>query len=147
MKYHLVILLFLSFTVSSFSIQNNNKKVQPKKITKIVSQKIPLPLLIQILDSTDKFVINDQTKFAHIDVPVSKYNMFLGHIKDSAANEIPGLKSPVYYNFNLKNGKNVNGDIYWNDITAYIVFTLDGKKYVNFFMLSGAQQLKSIFKL
>lgn len=147
MKYHLVILLFLSFTVSSFSIQNNNKKVPLKKTTKLTTQKIPLPLLIQILDSTDKFVINDQTKFAHIDVPFSKYNLFLGHIKDSAASEIPGLKSPIYYNFNLKNGKSINGDIYWNDKTSYIVFTIDGKKYVNIFMLTGAQQLKSIFKL
>ena len=81
MKYHLVILLFLFFTVSSFSIQNNNKKVPPKKTTKSVTQKIPLPLLIHILDSTDKFVINDQTKFAHIDVPVSKYNLFLAILK------------------------------------------------------------------
>ena len=53
----------------------------------------------------------------------------------------------IYYNFNLKNGKSINGDIYWNDKTSYIVFTIDGKKYVNIFMLTGAQQLKSIFKL
>jgi PKD repeat protein len=147
MKYHLVILLLLIFAATSFSFQNNNKKVPPKKATKSITQKIPLPLLVQILDSTDKFIINDQTKFAHIDVPVSKYNMFLGYIKDSVANEIPGLKSPVYYNFNLKNGNIINGDIYWNDKTSYIVFTIDGKKYVNIFMLTGAQQLKSIFKL
>lgn len=144
----ILLLLFSVSSLCSFSAQKNltTKPLNSKEV-KPISQKIPLPLLIQILDSTQNFVVNDQTKFAHIDVPVSKYNQFLGFIKDSVAVEVPNTKSLVYYNFILKNGNIVNCDIYWTDKKAYIVFAFNGKKYFNVFTLEGAQFLKSIFKL
>jgi hypothetical protein len=147
MKY-LFFSILVSCTVVLFSAQKSTKsKTSIKNAIKPAQQKLPISVFMQLIDSTDRFVINDQTKFAHVDVPKSKQNQFLSYIKDSVCNEVPNLKSLVYYNFTLNNNTIFNGDIYWNDKTSYIVFTTNGRKYVNYFMKEGVLQLKAIFKL
>ena len=142
------LILFSIITVfAQKSTKIKTTKTSTQKTAKPTSQKLPLQTFMQLIDSTDKFVINDQTKFAHVDVPKSKHNQFLSFIQDSICTEIATFKSPVYYNFTLKNGTIINGDIFWNDKTSYIVFTANGKKYVNYFQKEGVQQLKAIFKL
>ncbi|HUM51667.1 MAG TPA: hypothetical protein PK431_07610 [Chitinophagales bacterium] len=150
MKYFLFT-IFCFLLMLSYSSQKTTKtktiKPTAQKIPKPITQKLPRITFLQLIDSTDKFVLNDQTKFAHVDVPKSKYNLFLSYVKDSAVAEIPLVKSPVYYNFTLSNGTIINGDVFWNDKSSCIVFTTNGKKYVNFFTKDGVQQLKAIFKL
>lgn len=114
---------------------------------KTTNQPLPHQIFFQLIDSTESFIINHQTEFKHIDVPKKYYNQFTAYIKDSVAVETKGLKSLVYYNYKLTNGKFINGDIYWNETNSYIVFKIDGKKYVNNFTKDGVQQLKNLFKL
>jgi hypothetical protein len=109
--------------------------------------KLPQSVFIELITSTEKFEINHSVLFKHTDLPKQYHNTFLSYIKDSAATEIPGLKSIVYYGLLLKNGKNINGDIYLNDTQSYIVFKIEDKRYVNYFTKEGVAQIKSIFKL
>lgn len=111
------------------------------------SAKLPLSVFLQLIDSTDRFEINHSTDFVHVDLPKNMHNTFLSYIKDESAIENPIFKSSIYYSFTLKSGKIINGDIYWNNTSSYIVFMIDGKKYVNSFTKDGVQQLKSLFKL
>jgi hypothetical protein len=109
--------------------------------------KLPQSFLIKFITSTEKFEVNHATEFKHADLPEKYYDVFLSYIKDSVAAEIPGLTSIVYYSLTLKDGKTINGDIYWNDTKSYIVFKIDNKQYVNYFTREGVAQIKTIFKL
>jgi len=133
-----IVLILMLFGVENMFAQTNSN---------VNNQALPHAVFFQLIDSTDKLVINHQTEFMHIDVPKKFYNQFTAYIKDSSVAEVSGLKSLVYYNYILKNGKIVNGDIFWNDTKSYVVFTVDGKKYVNFFTKEGVSQLKTLFKL
>lgn len=133
----LYIILFSSITFISYS---NN-------LPKPTNTKLPHNIFYKIIDSTERFVINHQVEFKHIDVPVKYYNMFNGFIKDSTVMTVSGLKSLVYYHYTTKSGEIFNGDIYWNDKFSYIIFTIDGKAYVNYFGRDGITQLKNLFKL
>jgi hypothetical protein len=113
----------------------------------IVSKKLPLNLFIKLVDSTETFVINHATEFQHIDLPKKNFDMFNSYIKDSAAVEVTGLKSLIYYNYTMPDGQIFIGDIFWNEKSSYIVFKIYDKKYVNYFSREGVQQLKSLFKL
>ncbi|MFN8237823.1 MAG: hypothetical protein U0T77_06595 [Chitinophagales bacterium] len=130
----LVLLLALSVTLPGNSIAQSNGKL-PRKV------------FFQLIDSTETMELNDAVKFAHVNLPQKYFNTFLSYIKDSAATEIPGLASPVYYSWQLKNGQIINGDVYWKENTGYIVFKLDNKKYINSFAREGIAQLKSLFKI
>lgn len=145
----LFFILIASCFCSIMHAQNTTLSDTASKKTNTIlkSEKLPTQLFLDIINTTQSFVINDQTKFAHVDVPKSKYNLFLSYVKDSAAAEIPLVKSPVYYNFTLTNGNIINGDIFWNDKSSCIVFTTNGKKYVNYFTNEGVLQLKNLFKL
>ncbi len=150
MKHQFFSFLILFSTIIVYAQKSTKiKTTKPtaQKIVRPTTQKLPRLIFMQLIDSTDKFVLNDQTKFSHVDVPKSKYNLFLSYVKDSAVAEIPLVKSPVYYNFTLSNGTIINGDVFWNDKSSCIVFTTNGNKYVNFFTKDGVQQLKAIFKL
>lgn len=136
----------ISFSQSAS--KSKSKSIKPKTIKPVMkSEALPHAVFFQLIDSTEKFVINHQTEFKHIDVPKKFYNQFTGYIRDSAVASVSGVKSLVYYNYSLINGKFVNGDIFWNDTKSYIVFNIDGKKYINFFTREGVQQLKTLFKL
>jgi hypothetical protein len=111
------------------------------------SVKLPQSYFIKFITSTEKFDVNHSTEFKHADLPKQYHDLFLSYIKDSAAAEIPNLKSIVYYSLSLKDGKTVNGDIFWNDVKSYIVFKIDGKRYVNYFTREGVTQIKTLFKL
>ena len=111
------------------------------------SVKLPQSYFIKFITSTEKFDVNHSTEFKHADLPKQYHDLFLSYIKDSAAAEIPNLKSIVYYSLSLKDGKTVNGDIFWNDVKSYIVFKIDGKRYVNYFTKEGVTQIKTLFKL
>lgn len=137
LKFPKYLLLALLFFVNAIAVAQ----------TTPASTKLPQAIFLELINSTDKFEINHATEFKHVDLPKSYYNTFLSYIKDSAAVEIPSMKSLVYYNFILHSGKVINGDIYWNDSKGYIVFKINNKRYVNYFTKEGITQLKSIFKL
>ena len=146
------VILLLNVGFSQSNSKTNAKKTTvnktaTKKTLTSKTEKLPTQIFLDIINTTQSFVINHQTKFEHVDVPKSKYNLFLSYIKDSAVAEIPTAKTLVYYGFTLQNGKIINGDIYWNDTKSYIVFKVDDKRYVNYFTKDGATQLKTIFKL
>ena len=109
--------------------------------------KLPLNIFRKLVDSTSEFVINHATLFQHVDLPKKDYDLFNSYIRDSAAVEVPGLKSLIYYHYTMKSGRIIIGDIFWNDKTGYIVFKIYDKKYVNYFSREGVNQLRSIFKL
>lgn len=111
------------------------------------SVKLPQSYFIKFITSTEKFDVNHATEFKHAALPKQYHDLFLSYIKDSAAAEIPGLKSAVYYGITLKSGETINGDIFWNDKKSYIVFKIDGKRYVNYFTTDGVAQIKTLFKL
>ena len=111
------------------------------------SVKLPQSYFIKFITSTEKFDVNHSTEFKHADLPKQYHDLFLSYIKDSAAAEIPNLKSIVYYGMTLKSGETINGDIFWNDVKSYIVFKIDGKRYVNYFTREGVTQIKTLFKL
>lgn len=140
----LVLLLILYGCFSYCTAQDLTER---NKITMLTTQTLPHQIFFQLIDSTESFVINHQTEFKHIDVPKKYYNQFTAYIKDSVAQEIIGMKSLVYYNYKLTNGKYVNGDIFWNNTNGYIVFKIDDIKYVNYFTKDGIQQLNNLFKL
>lgn len=133
----------LSFYSSSFGQKTTKSKVTSVK----VNSKLPLTILNQLTDSTERMIVNHSTEFQHIDVPKKFYPTFNGYIKDSAVAELKSLKPILYYNYTLNNGKIINGDIYWNEQRSYILFVIDGKKYVNYFTREGVTQLKNYFKL
>lgn len=128
----LIFALFLSLRASLFAKSDG---------------KLPKPVFFQLIDSTVSLELNDAVQFAHVNLPKKFHNTFLSYIKDSAATEIPGLKSPVYYNWQLANGKIINGDVYWTGTIGYIVIKIDDKRYVNSFSNDGIIQLKTLFKL
>lgn len=109
--------------------------------------KLPQSYFIKFITSTEKFDVNHATEFKHTELPKQYHDLFLSYIKDSAAVEIPNLKSMVYYSLSLKDGNTVNGDIYWNNTKSYIVFKIDGNRYVNYFTREGVAQIKTLFKL
>lgn len=111
------------------------------------SAKLPQPVFIELITSTDKFEVNHATEFKHTDLPKQYHNTFLSYIKDSAAAEMPNLKSLVYYSLFLKDGKIIIGDIYMNDARSYIIFKIEDKRYVNYFTKEGVAQIKTLFKL
>lgn len=111
------------------------------------SVKLPHSIFFKLIDTSNRFVINHQVEFKHIDVPLKYFNTFNNYIKDSTVTPINGLKSLLYYHYSTKNGEIFNGDIYWNEKNSYIIFTINGKQYINYFSRDGVQQLKSIFKL
>lgn len=127
-------------TVSKSSKQ---KTVQ----TKIKTDKMPIDSLLFILKHCKKLVVNHQTEFMHIDVPASKQGMFFNIIIDSAAVPSPQAKNLLYYSIESDEGKVTNGDIYFLPDSAYIVFTLSGRKYYNKLTTDGMNQLKGYFKL
>lgn len=110
-------------------------------------QKLPLPIFLQLIDSTKKIDINHATAFKHVELPKKFFNTFIGYIKDSSATLLPNVTSVVYYTFTSNNDKIINGDVYWNEQNSYIVFKVDGHVFVNAFSKEGVAQLKSIFKL
>ncbi|MDB5227977.1 MAG: hypothetical protein JWN78_2170 [Bacteroidota bacterium] len=126
---------------------SSHKHVVKKAAVAANSIKLPHDLFKKLIDSTDAFVINHATEFQHVDLPKKNYDLFNSYIRDSAAVEIPGLKSLIYYNYTLKDGRVIIGDIFWNDRNSYIVFKIYDKKYVNYYSRQGVDQLRSIFKL
>lgn len=141
-------MLLLCNHILAQKVSPQTTKTTVKKVTpKMVLQALPHSIFFQLIDSTDKFVINHQSEFKHIDVPKKFYNQFTSYIQDSAVAEVQRAKSLVYYNYTLTNGKFINGDIFWTDTKSYIVFNIDGKKYVNYFTRAGVVQLKTLFKL
>lgn len=113
----------------------------------IVYTKLPQTIFLDLITKTIKFEVNHATEFKHADLPKSYHNTFLSYIKDSVAIPIPDLKSLVYYNFSLSDGKVMNGDIYWNESTSYIIFKIEQKTYVNYFLRDGVAKIKTLFKL
>lgn len=109
--------------------------------------KLPQTVFLDLITKTKKFEVNHATEFKHVDLPKNYYNTFLSYIKDSVAKPIPDLKSLVYYTFTLTDGKVINGDIYWNGVSAFIIFKIEQKVYVNYFTQEGIAKLKTIFKL
>ncbi|MEN9449069.1 MAG: hypothetical protein RJA25_2359 [Bacteroidota bacterium] len=109
--------------------------------------KLPIDILQQFINSTEKFELNDATAFKHVDLPKSYHNIFLSFIKDSSVAEIAGIKSPIYYRITLKNGNFYNGDVYLNGNKSFIIFKINEKKYINYFTPEGVVQIKNIFKL
>lgn len=139
--------LFIGMSSLCIGQTSTSNKIKLKSSLKIFTPSLPQNIFFQLIDSTIKFEINHSAEFKHIDLPVKFYNQFTSFIKDSAAAEVNGLKSILYYNYTLQNGKIINGDIYWNETNSYIVFLIDGKKYVNYYKREGVQQLKTLFKL
>jgi hypothetical protein len=142
----MVLFIGISYSVNSQTTTEKAKNIKPTTTEKNTST-LPHLVFFQLIDSTVKFEVNHSTEFKHIDLPGKFYNQFTAFIKDSAAAEVAGLKSIIYYNYTLKNGSVINGDIYWNETNSYIVFLIDGKKYVNHYNREGVQQLKTLFKL
>lgn len=136
--------MMLLLNTTAFAQTAKNKSIIT---TKTVIQKLPQKIFLQLIDSIERFELNDATAFKHVELPPKYHQSFLGFIKDSVGAEIPGLKSLVYYGITLRNGAIINGDIYWNDTKSYIVFKIDGKKYVNVYKREGVAQVKTIFKL
>ena len=134
--------IILKCTVVLLLILNNFANAQTTDTVKL-----PQSYFIKFITSMEKFDINHATEFKHADLPKQYYDLFLSYIKDSAVAEIPNLKSVVYYSLTLKDGKTVNGDIFWNDTKSYIVFKIDDKRYVNYFTREGVTQIKTLFKL
>ncbi|HQG38760.1 MAG TPA: hypothetical protein PLK15_06480 [Chitinophagales bacterium] len=143
----LPILLFANLFFSRAAFSQNAKHKSTATTAKNVAQKMPQKYFFQLIDSIAAFELNDATAFKHADLQKKYHNTFLSYIKDSVATETVGISSLAYYRITLKNGTVWNGDIYWNDKKSYIIFTLDGKKYVNTFTRDGVSQIKSIFKL
>jgi hypothetical protein len=112
----------------------------------MAQQKLPYNIIEKIVTQTDMFILNSSTQFAHVDLPVGKYQQFFGYIKDSIATPIVGANNPVYYKWYLKDGSEINGDVYFKDKQSYILFKIDNKTYINYFMPDGLLQLKNIFK-
>ncbi|HNF49995.1 MAG TPA: hypothetical protein PKO18_08335 [Chitinophagales bacterium] len=149
-------ILFLIFLVFSIILtghaQNKQKTVsknskQKTVQAKIKTDKMPIDSLLFILKHCKKLVVNHQTEFMHIDVPVSKQGVFFGMIMDSVALPSAEAKNLLYYNITSDEGKVTNGDIYFLPDSAYIVFTLSGRKYYNKLTTDGMNQLKGFFKL
>ncbi|MFN8266876.1 MAG: hypothetical protein U0T31_02635 [Chitinophagales bacterium] len=138
----LLVNLFFSRAIYGQTVKNKSAAT-----AKTVAQKLPQKYFFQLIDSIAAFELNDATAFKHADLQKKYHDTFLSYIKDSIATEIPGVKSWAYYRITLANGHVWNGDIYWNDKKSYIIFTIDGKKYVNTFSRDGVLQIKSIFKL
>jgi hypothetical protein len=109
--------------------------------------KLPQSVFIQLIQNTEKMELNHAAKFEHVSLPQKYHNTFLSYVKDSVASPTPGLSSPLYYQWQLKDGRIINGDVYWNEQHSYIIFNVDEKKYINYFSRDGVQQLKSLFKL
>lgn len=109
-------------------------------------QKLPYPIISKIVTQTDMFVLNSSTQFAHVDLPIGKYQQFFGYIKDSTVAKIPDAKNPIYYKWYLKDGSEINGDLYYKGNSAYMLFKIDDAIYINYFMPEGLLQLKNIFK-
>lgn len=155
MNNKLILIWLILFTSVGFARSNSTAITKKSTIKKTVVQKplvqklekLPTQTFLDIINTTQNFVISHQTAFMHVDVPKSKYNLFLSYIKDSAVAEIAGIQTLVYYNFTLQNGTIINGDIYLNDVKSCIVFKIDDKRYVNYFTKDGALQLKNLFKL
>lgn len=139
MHYRVRIVAVLLLVGMQVVAQNTNGKTS-------VNEKLPIKIFGQFIEATDKFELNDANAFKHVDLPKSYYNTFLSFIKDSSVAEISGLKSLVYYRITLKDGNFFNGDVYWNNQSSYIVFKVDGNKYVNYFAPEGVAQIKNIFK-
>jgi hypothetical protein len=109
--------------------------------------KLPQAVFIDLITKTVKFEVNHSTQFKHADLPKNYHNTFLSYIKDSVATPIPDLKSIVYYNFTLADGRIINGDIYWNSNDSYILFKIENKTYINYFSKDGIAQIKTLFKI
>lgn len=140
-------LLFIGISYSGNAQTTTEKANNINPNSEKITSTLPHRVFFQLIDSTVKFEVNHSAEFKHIDLPGKFYNQFTAFIKDSAAAEVAGLKSIIYYNYTLKNGSDINGDIYWNETNSYIVFLIDGKKYVNYYNREGVQQLKTLFKL
>lgn len=108
--------------------------------------KLPLPVFLQLIDSSNKIEINDATAFKHVDLPKKYFNTFISFIKDTVATPQPKLTTKVYYAFTLNNGNIINGDVYWDDKHSYILFKIDKHVYVNTFTREGIMQLEKMFK-
>jgi hypothetical protein len=109
-------------------------------------EKLPYSIINKMVTQTDMFILNHSTQFAHVDLPKGKYQQFFGYIKDSAVVAIPNAQNPIYYKWYLKDGSEINGDLFYKDNKAYMLFKIDGKTYINYFLPEGLQQLKNIFK-
>jgi len=127
------------------TVSKNSK--QKTVQAKIKTDKMPIDSLLFILKHCKKLVVNHQTEFMHIDVPASKQGMFFNIIIDSAAVPSPLAKNLLYYSIESDEGRVTNGDIYFLPDSAYIVFTLSGRKYYNKLTTDGMNQLKGYFKL
>ncbi len=146
--YKMGMVIALCIAMSDAAAQNTASQVKPATTSvKSAVPSLPHNIFFQLIDSTDRLVLNHSTQFQHVDLSQKYFNSFMSYIKDSTATEVPGLAPKIYYNWTLKNGKIINGDVYWNDAYGYIVFDIDGKRYINYFTAPGVQQLKSIFKL
>lgn len=109
--------------------------------------KLPMTIFLQLIQQTEKMELNHATKFEHVSLPPKHHNTFMSYVKDSVATLIPGLVSPLYYQWQLKDGMIINGDVYWNEQHSYILFKIGDNQYINYFSRDGVQQLKSLFKL
>lgn len=112
----------------------------------IEQEQLPRSVLYKIVTQTNKFVLNSSTQFAHVDLPSNKYQEFFSFIKDSTANFIPDASNPIYYKWYLNDGSEINGDLFFKENKSYMVFKIDDKKYINYFMPEGLAYLKQIFK-
>lgn len=112
----------------------------------IAQEQLPRAVLYKIVTQINKFVLNSSTQFAHVDLPSSKYQEFFSFIKDSTANLITDASNPIYYKWYLNDGSEINGDLFFKDNKSYMVFKIDDKKYINYFIPEGFAYLKQIFK-
>src|SRR4051812_12079231 len=123
----IIVMCFAAFAQSKSKTKTKSKtKYKHHAVKKDAAEagaksgKLPHDLFKKLIDSTDEFVINHATLFQHIDLPKKNYEVFNSYIRDSAAVEVPGLKSLIYYNYTLKDGRIIIGDIFWNDHDSYI---------------------------
>src|SRR5688572_4936651 len=127
------LLLLLSAALFSQPSKGRHKKKRKSVPARVAvdpaGKKLPHDVFRTIIDSVDVFTINHTTTTQHIDLPRKNFNDFTSYIRDSAAVEIPGAQTSLYYNYTLKDGRLIIGDIFSKDSTSYIVFKIYDKKY------------------
>jgi hypothetical protein len=106
-------------------------------------EKLPYSIINKMVTQTDMFILNHSTQFAHVDLPKGKHQQFFGYIKDSAVLAIPNAQNPIYYKWYLKDGSEINGDLFYRDNNAYMLFKI---RWQNLSQLFSARRIATTQK-